>query len=67
MQMKKYIELFSIEVEEKILAGKTVYCLDKHLNEVFNIGALTVKEYLEILASDRNRYYFWIEEEEETK
>ncbi len=63
--MKIYSTVYSWQVAELIKQGKTVYLLDRRLNEVYNVASMTAEKFIEATNHENkdNRYAFWIEAE----
>lgn len=64
--MKKYKEIYSWNIFDKIKKGEKVYAVDRMLVEVFDVNSLDVDCFATLLARadiDKDRYLFWIVEE----
>ena len=71
--MKKYLNVYSFQVLEKVKEGKTVYCLDKARNKVLNVEFMELRDFFDMLhdSEDERNYgrfiFYYIEEEEENE
>lgn len=66
--MEKYQEIYSFNVFDEIKKGNKVYALDRKLAEVFVINTMEVEDFATCLhraKAEKNRYMFWIINEEE--
>ena len=62
----KYKTIYDFMVEDEIVKGKLVYCLDKKDRTVFQVNDIPYMSALELLrdAKDNERYMFWAEDYE---
>ena len=62
----EFEEIYSFQMVDAVKEGKQVYALDRKTREVLYVNGITVFELCEILKStEKHRYEFWIETEEE--
>ena len=65
--MIEYKELLYFEIEEAIENDKRVNCIDRKMETVQFVNAMTVQQYVSIMKHDNsdNRYEFYVVEESE--
>jgi hypothetical protein len=62
----KFKEIYSFNALDEIKAGELVYVVDRREKEVIFVNAMTVSNLCRLLEStEKGRYVFWKEEEEE--
>ena len=62
-----YRKIYQFEIEEAIADNKRVNCIDRRMETVLLVNAMTVQQYLSITNHDNcdNRYEFYVVEETE--
>lgn len=66
----KYKAVYHFMVIDKIMEGKTVYCLDKKAREVHTVNELTMNDMVAILNAENtepDRFEYWEEVKDEKK
>jgi hypothetical protein len=62
--MKKYVTVYPFEVMDLMANGKSIFMLDREVNEVFSVSSISVDYLMRALKTDiaSGQYDFWYEE-----
>ena len=66
---KTYKNIYPWNVINDLDDGHTVYCLDRDINEVFDVASMSVRDAFQLIkvaVDEETRFQFWMEVKEET-